>query len=297
MIPGCGTVGMPADVSAFLLSQHFNKAFGSKLFASETCVEKSLPESPSGGTVASVYHKISRNGLEGLEKDSKAFALSPVKPAYLTGEPQPGMPTETDVIRETESFLGRTSAFGIHHSPYFGTAIISPVDDVDRAGVTRAWGLLSKTEFAYSPNFHYGGTTQKCANVVQGWITRAVFKLILFGLASWLGGFLMRFAPQQGGGASEAENESEGLLEITAIGVGEKIDGVESRPMASCEWRFRRDPYTFTAIGLSQAAMVLLEDQTEAHRLGGGILCPSLLGEKYVARLQATGGKIEVKSL
>jgi short subunit dehydrogenase-like uncharacterized protein len=297
MIPGCGAAGMPADISAFILSKHLNQSFGTKLFSCQSYLEKSLPEAPSGGSIASVHHMLSNYGAKAMENATKAFALSPVKPAYVTGEPNPGTPTEADIKREAEACFGRVNAFGIQRNPYFATAIISPLEDADRLIVTRSWGILSKTQHAYSPNFYYGGSRQPCENPVQGWILRAVFKIVVFSFSSWFGGFLLRFLPQPGEGPSEEEIKSRGLFEMTVLGVGEKVEGKESRPMASCKWQFRRDPYTFTGIGMVQAAMVLLDGGTEAHRLGGGIVCPSLLGEKYVERLRGSGGTIEVTSL
>jgi hypothetical protein len=297
----CGTIGVPAEVSAFVLSKHLNKSFHTKLFACQTYVEKFLPEVPSGGSMATIYNTISKHGIDGMAKAGRPFAMSPVKPTYLTGEPQPGALTEAEVVRDAETHFGAMNVFGIQHAPIFGPVILSPMDDMDRAGVTRAWGLLSTTPHAYSRNFYYGGTRQVSKSAMEGWISRAVFKFALFLLGSWVGGYLMRSMPPQGEGASEELINSQGLVEVTVVGVGEEMDGKDGkdgrRPMASCKWRYPRDGYSLTAVMLGHAAMMLLENGTDAHKVGGGILCTSLLGEKFVERLRGAGTTIEVKTI
>lgn len=56
--------------------------------------------------------------------------------------------------------------------------------------------------------------------------------------------------------------------------------------------------YVATAITMSAAAQVILRgrmEDTEAGRLGGGILTPATLGEQYVKTLDAFGMKIQVE--
>jgi short subunit dehydrogenase-like uncharacterized protein len=55
--------------------------------------------------------------------------------------------------------------------------------------------------------------------------------------------------------------------------------------------------YVATAITLSAAAQVILRGRlgdTEAGRLGGGILTPATLGEEYVKTLNDFGVKISI---
>jgi len=246
--------------------------------------------------MATLYNVITKYGLDEMAKAGNPFAMSPVKPAYLTGISQPGAPTKAQVVHDAETYFGKMNAFGIQPSPLFGPVTISPLDGADCASVTRAWGILSTTPHAYSSNFYYAGTRQVAKSVVQGWISRAVFKFALFLLASWVGRYLMRSMPQQGDGASE-ELMSQGLVELTVVGAGEKVEGKEGRPMATCKWRYPKDGYTFTAVMLGQAAMILLGGGTKAHQLGGGILCVSLLGDEFVERLRGAGATIQVKTI
>ncbi len=53
----------------------------------------------------------------------------------------------------------------------------------------------------------------------------------------------------------------------------------------------------FTGQSLAEAAMVLINEGTKAHRRGGGILTPAMLGEVFAGRLTAAGVKIDVKAL
>jgi short subunit dehydrogenase-like uncharacterized protein len=55
--------------------------------------------------------------------------------------------------------------------------------------------------------------------------------------------------------------------------------------------------YAATGITLSAAAHVILRgrlDDTEAGRLGGGILTPAMLGDQYVKTLDDFGVKIQI---
>lgn len=56
--------------------------------------------------------------------------------------------------------------------------------------------------------------------------------------------------------------------------------------------------YSFTGLAITEAAMVILRGgETEAKKLGGGILTPATLGDEYVERLRAVGVEFDVKIL
>ena len=52
-----------------------------------------------------------------------------------------------------------------------------------------------------------------------------------------------------------------------------------------------------TGIFLAEAAMSLLNDDSEAKKLGGGVLTPATLGAPYIERLQKAGIKFETRVL
>lgn len=54
--------------------------------------------------------------------------------------------------------------------------------------------------------------------------------------------------------------------------------------------------YYFTGLALAEAAMVVLRGgETEAKKLGGGILTPATLGDEYVERLRKVNTEIHVQ--
>jgi short subunit dehydrogenase-like uncharacterized protein len=73
-------------------------------------------------------------------------------------------------------------------------------------------------------------------------------------------------------------------------------NGGKLAPRAEAKFEYDGDPYVSTSVALTQAALVLLEGGTPAHRRGG-ILTPASLGEKFAERLKQpeAGVKIEVK--
>lgn len=65
---------------------------------------------------------------------------------------------------------------------------------------------------------------------------------------------------------------------------------------AIAELKFKGSMYYFTGLALAEAAMVILRGgETEAKRLGGGILTPATLGDEYVDRLKKANTEIYVR--
>lgn len=61
-------------------------------------------------------------------------------------------------------------------------------------------------------------------------------------------------------------------------------------------FNFKGSMYSFTGLALAEAAMVILRGgETEAKRLGGGILTPATLGDEYVDRLRKANTEINVQ--
>ena len=87
-------------------------------------------------------------------------------------------------------------------------------------------------------------------------------------------------------------------------------DRVEYRAIATADAADPADPkrvygklvfegslYHMTGIFATEAAITLLRDDTQAHKIGGGFLTPATLGEAYIDRLNNAGIKIDVRMM
>ncbi|KAJ9428852.1 Saccharopine dehydrogenase-domain-containing protein [Fusarium oxysporum] len=70
--------------------------------------------------------------------------------------------------------------------------------------------------------------------------------------------------------------------------------GAEPVPKVEVKFAYGGDPYVFTGVALTQAALVLLQGIIPAHRRGG-ILTPATLGEEFVARLKQPEAGVEIE--
>jgi hypothetical protein len=60
------------------------------------------------------------------------------------------------------------------------------------------------------------------------------------------------------------------------------------------DFKFQGDQYKFTGIAMIEAAVTLLEGGTEAHRIGGGVMTPAMLGDSYAKNLQRPESGVEI---
>ena len=95
-----------------------------------------------------------------------------------------------------------------------------------------------------------------------------------------------------GSGPSAAQREKN-FFEYRTLGVADR----EGEKKAMVEMGYAGDAYEFTGLALAEAAVVLMRGGTEAHKRGGGVLTPAMLGEVFAERLTAAGVRIEVKNL
>ena len=61
--------------------------------------------------------------------------------------------------------------------------------------------------------------------------------------------------------------------------------------------RFHGSMYHLTGICLAESALILSREKTHAHELGGGILTPATLGQKYLDQLQKAGFEVEMEMM
>lgn len=61
--------------------------------------------------------------------------------------------------------------------------------------------------------------------------------------------------------------------------------------------RWEGSMYKLTGICLAESALIISREKTFAHELGGGMLTPATLGEKYLERLQKAGLEAEFRMM
>jgi len=87
---------------------------------------------------------------------------------------------------------------------------------------------------------------------------------------------------------------SEDILEYRAVAVADQ-QGPERKAMAT--FRYEGGLYYLTGILLAEAAMILLKEKELVEQLGGGVLTPACLGQRFVERLQNASVQISGKPL
>jgi short subunit dehydrogenase-like uncharacterized protein len=100
------------------------------------------------------------------------------------------------------------------------------------------------------------------------------------------------YQPGEGAGQSKIEKnwfEYRGVAEADT-------STTQPKPKVFVRMRYEGDAYVFTAIALAEAARILLWQQdTWAHKFGGGVLTPATLGDNYVSQLRTSGVTIDVR--
>lgn len=276
----CGWGAVPADLSTSLATTHIRKTFSAptrEILISLTDVQGSF----SGGSINSLCDLIGTYGNKDISEASSPFALAPTKRppgAISTGGVLPGM-----------------GVFGVHSVDGLGTMVVSTQEQIERAVIGRSWGLFDEDE-GYGKNFFFSSRLQT-SNALTAWLFRTFFLLFTN---------LLTFSPIRtligkhlfpAGTGPSADKRRGHYFKYRTIGVADTADALGNKVEVTFE--YDGDSYEFTGKALTEAAILLLEGGTEAHRRGGGILTPAMLGEKYVERLKgpAVGARIEVRTL
>ena len=282
IIPECGLDSVPADIMAYVLAREVRKRYNA---ACERAIMTlyDFKSGISGGTSLTMLELFKKYPLSHLGKSMHPYSLSPIKADSVVASPTGGFPY---------------NLFGLQTIPELGgiktTGLMAAVDECI---AHRSWGLYQSSgdetlqygpkfrfnEYARAPNFFFG-LAQKVvlasvavvlAIPVTRWIAEPLFKLII---------------PSPGQGPAK-ESMKEDFMHYR--GVGSTEDG--KKVVANLE--VAHGGYVATAMTLSAAAKVLLRgklEDTEAGRLGGGILTPATLGNQYVETLNEFGMKIRI---
>lgn len=282
MVITCGWGAVPADLSAYLAVYHMRKRFS--LPTREVVgTLYDAKGSASGGAIDTVCSQIAEHGLSGVFAASTINTLSPRMPV--------GNPVQV-------SSFPAMNIFGVQSIPGLGSLAVHFHEPVDRPLVGRSWGLYAIGQDAelpgYGPNFQFYSRI-RLPNAFVAWIFRVSF--IVF---SWL----MTLSPMRaiigkwlfpaGTGAS-AEQRRKYHFTYRALGVADTT--TQTIPKVLVEFAYPGDANEFTAMTLTEAALLLLEDDAGTLYRGGGVLTPAALGLKYSERLQKQQVRISVHTM
>ncbi|KAM0225799.1 hypothetical protein ACHAQD_000758 [Fusarium lateritium] len=270
-----GWAAVPADLSVYLAVLELRNRFS--LPTREVLV--SLDEvrgSFSGGSLSSLC------SLEPV--DMAPFDLSPVP--------------RTDPQIAKQGVLPAPNAFGVQNIQDLGTLVESSHSLIENAVVGRSWGLYagegpdSLSPEGYGKNFFFS-SRMKCSNSLSAWAFRTSLTLFETAITKIppLRYFVTTMFPPGTGPSEEARKGHYFKYRIVAI-----ADEKEGKPAPRVEVKFEYDgdPYVFTGVALTQAAVTLLHGGTSAHRRGG-ILTPASLGEKFAERLRQPEAGIKIQ--
>ncbi|KAF2448155.1 saccharopine dehydrogenase [Karstenula rhodostoma CBS 690.94] len=287
IIPECGLDSVPADILAYVLTSHVRKT----LNAGTMNVNMSYFEGKtgiSGGTTHTILQLFDKYGMKELGDAMKPWSLSPVQPTNPASSPK-------------GSLLHRL--FGLVDIPEIGGVQTTwLMANVDRCITHRSWGLYessakstSTPSLSYGPRFNFN-EYMRAKSLLAGLavnVGMALFGLAFaFPLSRWiLSPLVTRFLLPQPGEGPSRESMKEDFMDYKAVAIAdtdkqEKVLGTLHIPHGG---------YVATAQTLSAAALVILRgrlEDTEAGRLGGGILTPATLGQPFVEMLDEFGIKI-----
>ncbi|KAF1847323.1 uncharacterized protein K460DRAFT_306376 [Cucurbitaria berberidis CBS 394.84] len=280
IIPECGLDSVPADIMAYVLAREVRKRYN------EACERAIMTlydfkSGISGGTALTLLELLNNYPLSHLAKSMHPYSLSPVKADNVVGSPK-------------GSLLYRP--FGLISVPELGgVQTTGLMAGVDTCIAHRSWGLYQSSGNPYGPKFRFN-EYMRSSNILTGF----AFKLVL-GLAGlflaipptrWLlAPLIKKFVIPSPGEGPTRESMKNDFMSYRGLGIAE--DGKK----VTAKLDIAHGGYAATAITLSAAAQVILRgrlENTEAGRLGGGILTPATLGDQYVETLNDFGIKISV---
>jgi short subunit dehydrogenase-like uncharacterized protein len=284
IIPECGLDSVPADIMAYVLAREVRKRYNA---ACERAIMTlyDFKSGISGGTALTMLELFKNYSLSHLGKSMHPYSLSPVKATQVVGPP-------------TGSLFYRL--FGLLSVPELGGVQTTwLMASVDECIVHRSWGLYessSDRNLAYGPRFRfneYARTPNVLTGFVQKFVLGLTAVLLAIPVSRWvLAPILKKFVIPSPGNGPTRESMKNDFISYRGIGIAEDGKGKVTAKLDTAH-----GGYAATAITLSAAAQVILRgrlEDTEAGKLGGGILTPATLGDQYVKTLNDFGIKIRV---
>ncbi|KAF2638497.1 hypothetical protein P280DRAFT_430814 [Massarina eburnea CBS 473.64] len=289
IIPECGLDSVPADLTAFAVTNHIRKTLNAPT-ANVVFSMQDMKTGISGGTSLTILELFGNYTLKHLAKSMHPFSLSPTRPTSIP-DPLKG------------SLFYRL--FGLLSIPELGgTQTTHLMAAVDECITHRSWGLYdqsakerSQPSLAYGEKFRFN-EYMRAKTFLAGLMIKiglGTFSLLLvLPPTRWiLSPLIRRFViPAPGEGPSK-ESMKNDFVSYKALGVADTPNKEKVIAKLDCA----HGGYEATGLTLSAAANLILRGrlaETEAGKLGGGILTPATLGEQYLEQLGEFGMKIEV---
>ena len=276
IIPEAGLDSVPADIMAYVLARAVREKFQANC---ERVIMTlyDFKSGVSGGTSLTMLELFSNYSLGHLAKSMHPYSLSPKKFDKQLDKPA-GSPDGGLLGLPNVAELGGLQTTGLMAS-------------VDTCIVHRSAGL-----YGYGPRFRFN-EYMRAKSLVQGLVVKVAFGLAALFLTlpptRWvLAPLFKRFLLPEPGEGPTRESMKNDFMSYRGVGVAEG-SGQKVTAKLDCG----HGGYVATAITLAAAANVILRgrlEETEAGRLGGGILTPATLGEQYVDTLNDFGIKINV---
>ncbi|KAM0305541.1 hypothetical protein HYE67_008532 [Fusarium culmorum] len=272
-----GWAAVPADLSVYLSILKVRNHFSLPTREVLVCLDDARG-SFSGGSLSSICS---------LEPTTEApFDVSPVP--------------RTDEEIAKQGVLPAPNIFGVQVVDDLGALVQSSHSQIETAIVGRSWGLYAEEgpdslgPTSYGINFFFS-SRMKFSNPLSAWAFRSTYTILENAITKIppLRYLVTRMFPPGTGPSEEMRGGHYFKYRVVAV-----ADNKEDEPAPRVEVKFEYDgdPYVFTSVALTQAALLLLQGDTPAHRRGG-ILTPASLGEIFAERLKQpeAGVKIEVE--
>ncbi|KAF1829276.1 hypothetical protein BDW02DRAFT_561476 [Decorospora gaudefroyi] len=282
IIPECGLDSVPADIMAYVLAREVRKRYN-------TACERAIltlydfKSGLSGGTALTMLELFKKYPLSHLGKSMHPYSLSPIGADNAVASPSGSFPYNLLGLQSIPE-LGGVQTTGLMAS-------------VDVCIAHRSWGLYQSSgdeTLQYGPRFRFDEFA-RAPNVLVGFAQKALLTSIAILMAipvtRWLLSLLLKSVIPSPGQGPSRESMKKDFMHYRGVGStedGKKVIG---------DLEVAHGGYIATAITLSAAAQVILRgrlEDTEAGRLGGGILTPATLGDQYVKTLDEFGMKIRV---
>lgn len=270
IIPEIGLESSPSDLLAWSLATLIKEELSLNTKEIVASVHE-VRSQPSGGSLATVVGILDHYSVRELARASAPWALSPIAGPKSSAE----VPFATKL-------------FGVRQKQHLGTLTTSIFAGPNVATVQRTWGLLGGPN-SYGPNFQYHEYL-RVKNSLAGAIIHFALGLGLIALAipplRWLIQYVAHsfYAPGQGASRETADEEA---FELRAVAEADE-DSAKPRT-AMAKFRYDGGIYYLTGIFLAEAAMVLLKNDSQTKKLGGGLLTPAMLGQPFIDRLKSAG--------
>jgi hypothetical protein len=272
-----GWAAVPADLSVYLSILELHNRFSLPAREVLVCLDD-VRGSFSGGSLSSLC------------------SLEPITLAPFNISPVPR--TDAEIVKH--GILPPPNAFGMQVVDGLGALVQSSHSQIETAIVGRSWGLYAEDgpdslgPESYGRNFFFS-SRMKCSNPLSAWAFRTSYTILENAITKIppLRYLVTRIFPP-GTGPSEEVRKSH-YFKYRVVAVPDQ-KGDTPAPRVEVKFDYDGDPYVFTSVALTQAALVLLQGDTLAHRRGG-ILTPASLGKRFAERLKQpeAGIKIEVK--